>query len=278
MKSFRIPDNRIYHAYMLEGEDMAALEKAAKDFAERILQDSIRVEAEVHPDLILVRPEKANVISVGDVRSQIADTVDTRPYEAEYKLYVVPDAEKMNVQAQNALLKTMEEPPEYVILLLLCRNANIFLDTILSRVVLMKAGEADAALQYHKEADLEWVKETLKLLGGIQYCSTTDILNYIKMIHSENVEVKQVFLLLELLLRDILVYKSTEDVRRIYAQEAAGSIISIARQMSYAVIGQSTDLLEDSIQKIGYHVNEDLLLENLLQSVSAWMQQDGLEE
>ena len=60
-----------------------------------------------HPDLIYVTHEKPGSIGVDDIRSQVNDTVSVRPYSSYYKIYIVDEAEKMTVQAQNALLKTI---------------------------------------------------------------------------------------------------------------------------------------------------------------------------
>ena len=90
-----------------------------------------------HPDVIYVRPEK-KTLGVEDIRSQIGETVDLKQYRYRYKIYIVEDADLMTVQAQNAFLKTLEEPPAQVVFLLLAQRESVFLPTILSRVVRMK--------------------------------------------------------------------------------------------------------------------------------------------
>ena len=97
-----------------------------------------------NPDIIYVRREdgKAN-ISVDTVREQIVNDVDIKPYSNKYKIYIVEEAERMNPQAQNAILKTIEEPPEYAIIILLTANHNAFLQTILSRCVLIQMKSID---------------------------------------------------------------------------------------------------------------------------------------
>lgn len=86
------------------------------------------------PDIIRVLHEKPNSISVDDIRTQINNDVAIKPYSSKYKIYIVNEAEKMTQQAQNALLKTLEEPPEYVVILLLTSNLNALLPTILEQV------------------------------------------------------------------------------------------------------------------------------------------------
>lgn len=90
-----------------------------------------------HPDIIYVTHEKPNVISVDNIRQQVNGDIDIKPYSGEYKIYIIDEAEKMNVQAQNALLKTLEEPPAYAVILLLATRAEAMLQTILSRCVVL---------------------------------------------------------------------------------------------------------------------------------------------
>src|SRR5699024_725727 len=87
-----------------------------------------------HPDIVYVRPTK-KTLGVDDVREQILENVSLKQYRYRYKIYIVEQADTMTVQAQNALLKTLEEPPAYAVFLLLAENQTAFLPTILSRTV-----------------------------------------------------------------------------------------------------------------------------------------------
>lgn len=87
-----------------------------------------------HPDVIYLRSEKKS-IGVDEVREQITETVDWKPYRYEKKIYIIEKADTLTVQAQNALLKTLEEPPVHAVFLLLAERQDAFLPTILSRVV-----------------------------------------------------------------------------------------------------------------------------------------------
>ena len=73
-----------------------------------------------------------------EIRNQLVDDVAIKPYSSPYKIYVIDEAEKLTVQAQNAILKTIEEPPAYAVILLLTRNAEALLPTISSRCVKLK--------------------------------------------------------------------------------------------------------------------------------------------
>ena len=79
--------------------------------------------------------ENGTVITVGDIREQLCNVVPVKPMVGPYRIFIVDEAEKMNEEAQNALLKTLEEPPSYAVILLLTTNANELLPTIRSRAV-----------------------------------------------------------------------------------------------------------------------------------------------
>ncbi|HOO28706.1 MAG TPA: DNA polymerase III subunit delta, partial [Lachnospiraceae bacterium] len=140
-----IKTGNLSHAYMISGEKGSGKEFVANIFAMTLQCEKGGVEPcmECHscrqamtknqPDIITVTHEKPNTISVEDIREQIVGDVAVKPYASKWKLYIIKDGEKMSVQAQNALLKTLEEPPSYVIILILTANSSMLLETIRSR-------------------------------------------------------------------------------------------------------------------------------------------------
>ena len=131
-----LESGKISHAYIINGEKSSGKEFIAKVFAMTLQCEKGGKEPcqECHsckqvlsgnqPDIIKVLHEKPNTISVEDIRTQINDDVAIKPYSSPYKIYLLEDAEKMTVQAQNALLKTLEEPPEYAVIILMTANVN----------------------------------------------------------------------------------------------------------------------------------------------------------
>lgn len=144
------------HAYIFSGEKGSGKMMLAEAFATMMQCENPGDDAcrECHsckqalshnnPDIIYVRREegKSN-LGVDVVREQIVNDVGIKPYSNKYKIYIVEEAERMNPQAQNAILKTIEEPPEYAIIILLTANHNAFLQTILSRCVLIQMKSID---------------------------------------------------------------------------------------------------------------------------------------
>ena len=297
MKAIKIPENQIYNAYLIEGEDMELLKSAAMEFTVQLLSrdpssldtgampiyqqrgyasceewaDSVRkrVQNHEHPDMLEIVPNKPEehptIISVDNIRDHVTDTVAVRPYEAAYKVYLIEHAEMMNPQAQNAILKTLEEPPEYVVIMLLAANADAFLPTILSRVIEIKAGERDVRERYAEMITEEWAQETVKLLSEIRFRTGREILDFCTHV-SKEWKVPQGSLLgfLEIILRDVLCYKSTSQMELLYAQDSVNVIIRMASVMSYEKLGQATDDLERMLRDQTFNVNRDLMLENFL--------------
>ena len=123
-----IKQKKISHAYILSGEEGMGKKSLAYAFSLSLFcqkgEDKPclccpackQVISNNHPDLISVSHEKISSIGVDDIREQINDTILIMPYSSSYKIYIIDEAEKMTVQAQNALLKTIEEPPSYSIL------------------------------------------------------------------------------------------------------------------------------------------------------------------
>ena len=140
-----IETGNVAHAYIISGDAGSGKKALAYAFAETLeceaggteacgtCQSCLQVSTGNYPDIITVTHEKPNLISVDEVRDQLINTIDIKPYKGKYKIYIIPDAELLNVQAQNAMLKTIEEPPAYAVILLLTTNLDKLLETVKSR-------------------------------------------------------------------------------------------------------------------------------------------------
>ena len=141
-----LPDpRRLSHAYLLSGPDEDALLAAASDIARGAVcsapgrrpcgscRDCRKAAEGIHPDIqTLDREPDKRSITVGQARQLRADA-QVLPNEAERKVYILIHADTMNDQAQNPLLKTLEEPPSFAVFLLLAANEHLLLETVRSR-------------------------------------------------------------------------------------------------------------------------------------------------
>jgi DNA polymerase-3 subunit delta' len=131
-------DGRPAHAYLLHGPAGTGKRAAARDFAAQLLaRDSesarTRVQHGTHPDLTWVAPSGAHEMLRRDVQESVVAAASHTPFESSHRVFVLERADTMNDEAANALLKTLEEPPPYVVLLLLTDNPSQVLPTISSR-------------------------------------------------------------------------------------------------------------------------------------------------
>lgn len=126
-----INKHNISHSYIFFGEDGIGKLTFAKELAKYILNTS---NLDSCPDFKLVsRLEDKKDIIIEQIRKEIIDDVYIAPISGDHKVYIINDADHMNIAAQNSLLKTLEEPPKSVVIILICSNINKILTTILSR-------------------------------------------------------------------------------------------------------------------------------------------------
>ncbi len=306
-----IAAKKISHAYIINGEKSSGKEFIAKVFAMALQCEKGEVEpcqechscrqalSGNHPDIIYVTHEKPNTISVDDIRAQVNDDVAIKPYSGPYKVYLVNEAEKMTPQAQNAILKTLEEPPAYVVILLLTTNVNVLLPTILSRCVvlnmkpvadglvrdyLMKElkvpdykaevcvsfarGNVGRAKALASSEDFEHVKsEALSLLKYIQEMEIYEIVTAIKKISEYKLEINDYLDLMAIWYRDVLLFKATNDGNHLVFREEISSLRKCAQRSNYEGIEEVIRALDTAKKRLDANVNFDLTMELLLLTI-----------
>jgi DNA polymerase-3 subunit delta' len=150
-------EGKLSHAFILEGAKGSGKHTIATNLAAALAcaqkERSVRVPCCECPDCKKVLEGKSpDVITVGtgDKASFGVDTIrflreDVRvvPNDLDFKIYIIEDADKMTVQAQNAFLLTLEEPPSFVVFVLLCENADLLLETIRSRAPVLRTQAID---------------------------------------------------------------------------------------------------------------------------------------
>ena len=146
-----IASSRIMHAYLFYGPSGVGKKMLALEFAKLILKTD---NLDACPDFKYIeRKEDKKDIIVEQVRENISEDIIERPISGSKKVYVINDANLLNISAQNALLKTIEEPPEYAIIILVAQSISSLLPTILSRVSKLEFSSLD------KESIKEYVLE-----------------------------------------------------------------------------------------------------------------------
>lgn len=143
-----ISQDNILHSYLFLGTEGIGKLLVAKEFARKILclentkdetctcKSCTCFNSQNHPDFYIINEEGEN-IKIDTIR-QITEKVIEKPIISNKKVYIINDCDKMTKEAQNCLLKTLEEPPEFVTIILISSNENIILNTIKSRCMTIK--------------------------------------------------------------------------------------------------------------------------------------------
>lgn len=161
-------NNGIASSYIISGEKDTGQELLAYELGYSLLCENEDKPCEVcrsckaaragnHPDLIVLDHKEKNSIGVDDIREKITDTVAVKPFSSNKKIYIILEADKMTVQAQNSLLKTLEEPPFYAVFILATAHDGQLLSTIHSRCIGLETTLADD----------EEIKEVLRKKYGL---------------------------------------------------------------------------------------------------------------
>ena len=129
----RCSNGNLSHAQLISGEDGIGKSILAEILGKLILNGDLNRE---YVDIINYRPSKAS-FGVDDVR-EIIDEVNKKPFEGDKKVIIIHQGNKLTIPAQNALLKTIEEPPTEVYIIILCESLELILDTIKSRCEIYK--------------------------------------------------------------------------------------------------------------------------------------------
>lgn len=302
---------KVSHAYIFAGED-----GIGKNFVADIFAATIQCEAKKEnpcgtckschqamsgnqPDIKRVTHEKST-IGVDDIRLQINSDIGVKPYASPYKIYIVDEAEKMTEQAQNALLKTIEEPPEYAVIILLTNNVNAFLPTILSRCVILNfksveekeiesylmnnakipdyqakisaafaCGNLGKALKYaSSESFMQLKSDIIHLMKNMNETDITVIADAVKYFAENKSQVNDCLDLMMLWYRDVLMFKATKDANLLLYQDELQDISRQAEVIDFEHLNHIMDSFSTVKSRLNANVNYDMAMELLLLSMS----------
>ena len=303
--------NKVSHAYIINGERNAGKEFIAKVFAMALQCEQKEAEpcGECHsckqalsnnqPDIIYISHEKPNTIGVEDIRAQINNDIVIKPYSSPRKIYIVNEGEKMTPQAQNALLKTLEEPPEYAVIVILTTNVEALLPTVLSRCVVLNMkpvsdtlvkkylmeqlgvpdykanicvafarGNIGKAKLLASSEEFEKVKdEAISLVKNINDMEIHEIVKAIKKISEYKFDVNDYLDILMAWYRDVLFFKATKDVNSLVFKEEIQQIMRVSDRSTYEGIETIVNALQSAKKRLEANVNFDLTMELLLLAI-----------
>ena len=308
-----VKKSKVSHAYILCGEKGTGRMALAKLFAASLqcmgntgaedfkgpcgeCRSCRQMQSGNQPDVITVTQEKKTGIGIDEIRYQVNNSVTVKPYAGPYKVYIIPNADKMTEQAQNALLKTIEEPPEYVVIILIAENASAFLPTILSRCVLLNMkpvseavitkylidscklpdyaahscavfaqGNIGKAVRYAADGDfMELMNNVIRVLRSLDSKRTDELAGVVKHIKEEHFDIDDYLDIMILWYRDVLLYKAVKDNNMLIFRDEVKYIAADAKVRSYENIEKSIKAIEKAKIRLNANVNFDITIELLL--------------
>ena len=294
----------ISHAYILAGDNGIGKSKIAREFAMELICEKHtgcgecpacrQFLADAYPDFFYMDAEGKESIGIDRIRENIVNDVSIRPYHGKVKIYIIDEADKMTVGAQNALLKTIEEPPEYVVILLLVRNMSLLLETIRSRCIklLLSAVSNDRIKRWLVEKgtseDLATVvasysngapgiakamaesedfagmyNQNVEFLKKISEASINDILLFIEELKKRTGGFKDFINFLRLWYRDICILKLTKKIDNLVFIREESIILRLSREYTLKKINSIIDLIDETETRLNSNVSGDTVMELL---------------
>ena len=281
-----IKSNMISHAYMFEGPSGVGKNTMARELATTLLEMENLFNS---PDYIEITPD-GNSIKIAQIRKLQSDIL-VKPYKS-YKIYVIDEAQKMTVEAQNALLKTLEEPPKYAIIILITNNKESLLDTIKSRCEIIKftpiplVEVADyltqtgvdknrasllanfffffmqKAIELSESEDFHIMRdEVQKYVETFLTGSMLDIMDIQSSIEKYKDNITNVLDLLVNYFRDIMMVKENVDSSMIINLDRLVFIKNMSTKITYSQLSKIIDIIEETKNKLRSNCNFNISIQ-----------------
>lgn len=257
----RVMKNTLSHAHLIIGEDGIGKSLIAQEFATKVLDVPLDKE---HVDIVKFRSNKTS-FGVDVVRDIIAE-VNKKPYEGSKKVIILYEGEKMTPQAQNAILKTIEEPPKGVFIIILSQNGEFILDTMKSRcqihklsplnkeemlkfinakynindtelvstLIAFSEGVPGRVEKFLKDEDFNTVRNIIiELLNQINSREPSLTLKYADKFIDINIKEDEILSTIITFIRDIIVYKEIKRRSSLINGDKFEDIKNISNSISY---------------------------------------------
>ncbi len=269
-----IKNNRTSHSYLFVGTEGIGKKQIAKEFAKALLclnndkycntcKSCIEFDDNNNPDFVILEPDE-NSIKIEQIR-EIQRKVVEKPIISNQKVYIIDNSDKMTTEAQNCLLKTLEEPPKYITIILIGTNENAFLSTIKSRCTILRFKDIpqhkieeylDTQQIYFKD------KRILKACGGSigKALEIKDRQEEYESIHEfiENLAQENI---IDIFQKTQILFNSKERIQDIL-QYINILLLEMAKE-NYKY-SECIEIVEDTKKRLQSNANYDMTIDNML--------------
>ena len=306
-----VSSGKLHHAYLFTGPTgvgkftvanaLAAVlnceRRDAEEFAPNCGECSScrRIASRQHPDFLVVEPP-ARIITIDQIRA-IEKAASSAPYEGRFRVVIIDDAHTMRAEGANALLKTLEEPPDRMIIVVVTDQPHLLLDTIISRCQRVRFGPlddaviADALKEWGESDDVDDAlltiaagyaegslgralavletgmlsqrRQVLDALFALDEQSPRAWLDLAEEFSDSTEQLEQRIDILTVFLRDMMLTKRA-DHRRVINTDLRDLLDDQARRFSLEAILHSLDALMVARQRLARNVTATLVAEQLL--------------
>lgn len=270
-----VKEKKTSHSYLFVGIEGIGKKEIAKEFAKMLLcisenkycntcKSCIEFDTNNNPDFLYIEPD-GNSVKIEQIR-YIQRKIQEKPIISNKKVYIINDADKMTTEAQNCLLKTLEEPPEYSTIILIGSNENMFLSTIKSRCMIIHFSKIeDEKIRKYLEEKYELKDISQNMLEIFQGSIGKAILLKDKKEQYEKIEeiiksLKQKSIIDILNMSEIL-YKSKEEIFDIL--EYINVILIKLAKTDYEYI-KCINIVEETKTRLKQNANYDMSIDNML--------------
>ena len=281
-----IKSNMVSHAYMFEGPNGIGKNTMARELAAILLEMENLFN---NPDYIEIKPD-GNSIKIAQIRKLQSDIL-VKPYKS-YKIYVIDEAQKMTVEAQNALLKTLEEPPKYAIIILITDNKESLLDTIKSRCEIIKftpipmqevasyltmngidskrasllanfsRGSMKKAIELSESEEFHLMREEVqKYVETFLNGNLIEIMDIQSSIEKYKDQITNVLDLLINYFRDIMMVKENVDNSMIINLDRLIFVKNMSNKTTYSQLSKIIDIIEETKNKLRSNCNFNISIQ-----------------
>lgn len=271
-----IKTNSLVHSYMFMGVDGIGKMLFANDFAKMILcqnetkacnscSSCIKFDSKNHPDFMQIDSEDGKSIKINQIRL-LQEKISEKPIISNEKVYIINNSDLMTVEAQNCLLKTLEEPPEYAVIILVLSNENKLLSTIKSRCtkVAFQKLTNNELMKYANSNNLELNSSLLSVCDG----SISKLLNLQTNIESYNLldDIIASFSndnIIDIWNKSEILYKSKDNIIQLleYFNNVFLEKLKNTKDTKYI---SAIKTVEDTKNKLSNNSNYDMCIDNLL--------------